>query len=85
MSKFCKVFETVKHGQVLVQLNKGVNEAPMISWSIDVGEFDINGIDVEYPNTSEGWTLASMILEDLNTEMAFRVAEQILKINEKEE
>lgn len=85
MSKFCKVFETVKHGQILVQLNRGINEAPTISWSIDVGEFDINGIDVEYPNTHEGRTLASTILEELNTEMAFRVAEQILKIDNKEE
>jgi len=85
MSKFCKVFETIKHGQILVQLIRGIDDAPTISWSMNTGDFNINGIDVLYPNTTNGWEYAIAVLDDLNTEMAYRVAEQILKLTKKEE
>lgn len=84
MNKFCRIFETVKHGQILVQLLRMESGEPLIGWSITTGDYHVDGIDVVYENSDNGWFQAESAFQQFDTEMAYRVAEKILKINEKE-
>lgn len=83
MNKFCRIFDTVKHGQILVQLLKSKDEgAPYIEWTISTDDYGTDGIEVLYSNTEDGWFQAKSAFEQFDTEMAYRVADVILSLSD---
>ena len=64
MSKFAKLFETEKFGQILVKIDKGEDESPEIRVYVSPPKLGICSWAAGYPDSDEGWDTAEKAFEE---------------------
>lgn len=77
---FAKLFETERHGQILIMFDSGDKDQPFVEAMIKPKGLGICKYGPSWDNTDEGWELAEEFFKGIDQRVAEKMADALLEL-----
>ena len=78
---FCKLFETEKHGQILVKLDEGTGDSiAEVRFYVEPPNLGVCSFAAGFDNEDDAWDKAEAMFEKIDETEAIKAAEGLLAI-----
>ena len=85
MEKFCKLFETDAHGQILVKLDVNDKGVPEVRFYAQPEGLGVCSIAVSFSDDDAGWDLADKAFAKSDADFAVKQLEPIFKMADEQQ
>ena len=74
---FCKLYETKRHGQILVKLDTCIEDKPEIRFYTQPANLGVCSVAIGYKDTDNGWAAAEAAFAAIDKAKAIAIADSI--------